>query len=244
MKRKWVLALLAAVIFCVPGFGATLSTDELEVHVGFANILNLDPVNGGPSPFAGVIGASSLLSLDVLPDPWVLGAGVDLFGTWYEYSDGRAVPSTYEWGGSFFTVGLLLSPRIGARFDLTEALAAGAHFGLDLLIRFPLDPFSKTTTLADDRLPALGWFLAGRFLYPETGAWLTWQATKDVELAFTVRALWPVFRIWSGEGLPFFDQFILAGTLGATIRLGKPVANGKKQEEPAAPEASGEPASP
>jgi hypothetical protein len=234
-------------ILCVPGFGATLSTDELEVHVGMLTMGNYTTDNGLSSPLF-LIGASTLLGLDVLPDPWVLGLGLDFFGAWYEWNsiDRTASLSEVEAGHSFFTVGVLVSPRIGARFDLGEAVAAGGYVGLDLLIRFPFDPFSSVS-IVDEQLPAFVYFIAGRFLYPELGGWLSWQATKDVKLAFALRSLWPIYRIWSPEvtgSSTFLHQVIFAGTLGATIRLGKPVAIGKKREEPAAPEASGEPASP
>jgi hypothetical protein len=245
VKRKRVLALLAALLCCASAFGATLSTDAIETHVGMYLVGNWTTDNGLNPPWY-LLGASTLLELDSLPRPWVLGLGLDLLGAWYEWSylTRRAAPSEPEWGGdlntsaSFFTMGLLVSPRIGTRWPIGEKVAMGVFGGPDLLIRFPLDPFSKYTTLSEDRLPALLYFLAGRFLYPEIGAWLTWQATKDIELALSLRSLWPIWRIWSPEVTgfsTFFHQVIFAGTLGATIRLGKPlVIGGTKSEAPGA----------
>jgi hypothetical protein len=245
VKRKWVLALLAALILCAPSFGATLFTDSLEAHVGMLTVGNYTTDNGLSSPLF-LLGASTQLKLDALHDPWVLGLGLDFLGAWYEWNstDRRADLSEPEAGHSFFTIGMIISPRIGARFGLSDAVAMGAFAGLDLLIRFPLDPFSKYTTLADDRLPALVYFVAGRFIYPEIGGWLTWQATKDVELVFALRTLWPIYRIFSPEVTGFstlLHQAIFTGTLGMTIRLGKPLVIGKKQ---AAPDASAAPAPP
>ena len=241
MKRKWFLALLALVIFCVPGFGATVSTDEIEAHVGMLTIGNWTTDNGMSSPLF-LLGASTQLALDVLPRPWVLGLGLDFLGAWYEWNDadGRAELSEPEAGASFFTIGVLVSPRIGTRFDLGGTVAMGAFAGLDLLIRFPFYPFASPS-IVDEQLPALWYFIAGRFLYPELGAWLTWQATRDVELAFGLRSLWPIYRIWSPEVTgwsTFFHQVIFAGTLGMTIRLGQTLAiSGKKDgaPKPAAP---------
>jgi hypothetical protein len=245
VKRKRVLALLAAAIFCVPSFGATLSTDELEAHVGMFVVGNYTTDNGLSSPLF-LLGASTLLDLNALPDPWVLGLGVDFLGAWYEWNEAgrRADLSEPEAGHSFFTVGLLISPRIGARFALSEAIAMGAFAGLDLLIRFPFYPFASVS-IADEQLPALWYFLAGRFLYPEIGGWLTWQATKDVELAFALRSLWPIYRIFSPEVTgfsTFLHQVIFAGTLGMTIRLGKTVTIGKHAAD--SPEPAAEAASP
>jgi len=88
-------------------------------------------------------------------------------------------------------------------------------------------------SITDKQLPALLYFIAGRFLYPEIGGWLTWQATKQVELAFALRSLWPIYRIWSPEATGFstiLHQVIFAGTLGATIRLRKTAAIGGKTD--------------
>jgi hypothetical protein len=248
VKRKRALALLAAVVLCVPGFGATLSTDELEAHVGILTIGDWTGGTNGLSSPLFLLGASMRLDPDPWPDPWVLGLGLDFLGAWYEWDDVNrwAFLSETEAGASFFTVGLLISPRIGARFALGEKVAMGADFGLDLLIRFPFDPFSSVP-IADEQVPALGYFLAGRFLYPELGGWLTWQATEDVELAFALRSLWPIYRIWSPEVTgfsTFLHQAIFTGTLGMTIKLKKPLVIGRKREESAAPEASAEPAAP
>ena len=234
-----MLALLAAAILCVPGFGATLSTNEIEAHVGMFTVGNWLPPDYGLSPPLFLIGASTIIDLDTLPEPWVLGLGVDFLGMWYEWDDVNrwARLSDLESGSSFFTVGVLVSPRIGARFPLGEAVAMGAFAGLDLLIRFPFYPF-PSVPIVDEQLPALLYFIAGRFIYPEIGGWLTWRATEQVELAFALRSLWPLYRIWSPEATGFstiLHQVIFAGTLGATIRLGTTVSMGGKSEAPPAP---------
>jgi hypothetical protein len=222
--------------------------DELEAHVGILTIGDWTGVTNGLSSPLFLLGASMRLDPDPWPDPWVLGLGLDFLGAWYEWDDVNrwAFLSETEAGASFFTVGLLISPRIGARFALGEKVAMGADFGLDLLIRFPFDPFSSVP-IADEQVPALGYFLTGRFLYPELGGWLTWQATEDVELAFALRSLWPIYRIWSPEVTgfsTFLHQAIFTGTLGMTIKLKKPLVIGRKREESAAPEAVAEPAAP
>ena len=232
MKRKRLLALLAAILVCAPGFGAVLSIDAIEAHAGMLTMGNYTTDNGLSAPIV-ILGASTVLALDALPAPWVLGLGVDLFGTWYEWdaANRRAALSEPESGVSFLTVGLAASPRIGVRFGRSDAVAMGAFLGLDLLFRFPLDPFSAGTTLAEDRLPALGYFLAGRFLYPGIGLWMTWQATKDFGLALSLRALAPLYRAWSRETNDFLHQFVFAGTVGMTFKLKRAAA----ATEPAAP---------
>ena len=107
-------------MLAVPGFGATLSTDRLEAHVGMFSVGNWLPPDNGLSPPLFLVGASTILDLDTLPGPWVLGLGVDFLGMWYEWDDVNrwARLSDVESGSSFFTVGFLVSPRIGARFPL------------------------------------------------------------------------------------------------------------------------------
>lgn len=234
MKRKRFLALLAAVFVCVPGFGAALSTDALEVHVGMLTMGNYTTDNGLSAPIL-LVGASTVLALDALPAPWVLGAGVDLIGAWYTWNgtDRRAELVESVDGGSFFTVGILASPRIGVRYVLSDAVAMGGFFGMDLLVRFPLAPFATDSTFLGERLPALGYFMAGRFLYPGLGWWLTWRAMKDVELALSLRALVPLYRAWSPEVPDFLHQFVFAGSLGMTFKLARAAA--EPATEPAAP---------
>lgn len=205
--------------------------------------------NGLSSPMM-FVGASTII--EGLPRPWVIGLGLDLVGAWYEwnYSAGFAQLSDPEWGGgtvsgektsaSFFTLGLLVSPRFGARFELGKAFSLGAFLGLDLLFRFPSDPFTPAL-VAEEQVPALRYFSAGRFLYPETSLWFALQATESVEVKLTLLTLWPLYRAWSPEvagGATFLHQVIFAATLGATVRLGAPETN----EEPATqtPEAATE----
>jgi hypothetical protein len=232
-------------ILCVPCFGAGLSTDRIEAHVGMLAIGDWTAGTNGLVYPIYLLGASTTLALDSLPDPWVLGLGLDFFGTTYEWDDAnrRAELSEAESTG-FFTIGMIVSPRIGARFTLGKAgaVAMGAFAGLDLLIRFPFAPFSSAS-IVDDQLPALVYFIAGRFLYPEIGGWMTWQATKDVELAFGVRTLWPIYRIWSPEVTgwsTFLHQALFAGTLGMTINLGKTVTSGGEKTQSPAPETGSE----
>ena len=70
----------------MPGFGAALSVDALEAHVGMLTIGNYTTDNGLSPPII-LAGASAVIDLDALPAPWVLGLGVDLLGTWYEWND-------------------------------------------------------------------------------------------------------------------------------------------------------------
>jgi hypothetical protein len=241
VKRKRLLALialLAALLVCVPGFSATLSTSEIEAHVGMYAVGDWTGGTDGLVYPLFLLGASTVLDLDALPAPWVLGLGLDFLGAWYEWDDAnRRAFVADPVDLSFFTVGVLVSPRIGMRFDRGEKVAMGAFAGMDLLIRFPFSPFSGVS-IPDEQIPALLYFIAGRFLYPEIGGWLTWAATEDVELAFGLRSLWPIYRIWSPEVTgwsTFLHEVIFAGTLGMTIRLGKTVTIGKNADEPAPP---------
>jgi len=243
VKRKPILALLAVVLACAPGFAATLSTDAIEAHVGMYAVGDWTGGTDGLVYPLFLLGASTTIDLDTLPEPWVLGLGLDFLGAWYEWDDGNrrayvADPADY----SFFTIGMLVSPRIGARFALGEKVAMGAFGGMSLLIRFPFSPFSGVS-IADDQLPALLYFIAGRFLYPEIGGWMTWKATDKVELALALRSLWPVYRIWSPEVTGWhtiLHEVIFAGTLGMTVKLKNTVViggntSGSAGDEPEAP---------
>jgi hypothetical protein len=213
--------ILAATLLAVPGFAAGLPLDDLEAHVGALTIGDWHPPSSGLSAPIALVGASVSVPIAALPAPWTVGIGLDLLGTWYQWDavDGWAQLCDRVDGGSFLTLGVVASPRFGARWPLGAAVTMGGFASLDLLVRFPFAPFSTNTDLRTERLPALGYFLAGRFLYPGVGWWMTWQATKDVELVLSLRGLAPLYRAWDPEVTGFLHLFVLAGHLGMTIPL-------------------------
>ncbi len=194
---------------------SALSAPEVNVTPGLIMIFTSDAAS--PSPIALSVGASLPVMLDGL---FMIEPSIDLFGVNYRYGDTRALPASIESLDGFFTACMLIGAQAGVRYPLTKELALGGTAGVDVLIRFPLELFNGSAESIADRDPAFSYFYGAlRFLYPETRIFLRWQVVKEMGLVFSVRAFYPLFHIWDGEGLPFYDQLMLAGSLGFTIKL-------------------------
>jgi hypothetical protein len=215
--KKLVLAALLASLAPLPAF--TLSPTEVDLATTMMLIGNTDEPSSGPTPLviAQSLGASVPLAI---AGPFFMEPSLDLFGTWYEYTGTRAVPGASESGTSFFVLGTLLGVRAGAAFPVSTRVSLGASLGLDLLLRFPIDFETGAAGRTDARSASLAYFYGkGRFLYPETSLFCKWRISEKFGLAFSLRALHPVFHLWDGEGLAYLDQLVLGGGLGFTYSL-------------------------
>jgi hypothetical protein len=208
------IALLAVLLGVSRAFCFSLS--DVNVNTGLIMVFTTDPL-AAPSPIVTAIGASLPIGI---ADPFFFEPGIDIFGLNYSYDGARAVPATIEEAGGFFTANILIGAQAGVRFTLTKSLEIGGTAGADLLIRFPLEFENTGPASLAGREPAMAYFYGGlRFLYPETRLFLKWQVAQNLGLLFSLRALYPIFHIWDGEGLPFLDQLMIALTLGFAIRL-------------------------
>jgi hypothetical protein len=216
MKRKVLVAVLLSAVAASPAF--CLSLGELDINAGLLFIGATDP-QAAPSPLVPMFGAS--LPIEIAA-PFYLEPGLEFYGLDYMYTGSRAVPTEIESNAGFFTIAALVSLHATLRFPIAEALEIGGSLGLDCLLRFPLELVNTSAASVEGRDPALAYFFgSGRFFYPETRIFLKWQALDFLGLIFSLRAFYPVFHLWDGEGLPFLDQLMLSGTIGFAIRLGE-----------------------
>lgn len=234
-----LLVLLAAPRAAAAGYDPALS--EVSINPGYLWILASDTVGGAPAaadPFLVTLGAS-------LPwrfwDPFFAEAMLDFWGTFYEYTASRAVPTEYETDKGFLVLAALLSLQIGNRWTvverlerkedgssgIAERLELGYALGFDFLFRVPLDwnnnnPFgsaSPAERTAGAASSASYFYGAGRFFYPESRLFASWRLSPEFGMTFSLRALWPLFHAWDAEALDWWDQMQIAGTLGFTIYL-------------------------
>jgi hypothetical protein len=218
MRVKVIVA--ALLLTGIPALTFALSVSELDANVGLLFIGSAPPSGyGAPSPLVQTIGVSLPLRSK---GPFFLEPSVEFFDTYYEWTGTRAVPTREESGIGFFTIGTLLSLQSGLLYSVSKSIDLGGALGVDFLIRFPFE-FQNTDTDTSDSL--MYFYTQGRFIYPETRFITRWHVTDGVTLAFTLRALYPLFHLWDGEGLPFYDQFMTALDIGFVIGLGgKPAA--------------------
>jgi len=236
--RAGPLLLPLLILLAAPRCGAAevqLAVSEVSINPGLLWIMATETVGteyAAPGPVLTTLGASLPLRIW---DPFFVEPMLDFWMTTYEYTASRAVPTEYETNKGFLVLAALLSLQAGARWTVAERMEAqpdgssklmerlelGGALGFDFLFRLPLDYNGGTATTAErtaGAASAVSYFYgAGRFFYPETRFFASWRLSPGFGVNFNVRALWPLFHAWDGEGLPFYDQMQIAGNLGFTI---------------------------
>ena len=210
-RFAWRLLFLLPLLILFPlAPCAALSLQDVTFEGGL-NLLVNTQADSAPSPLPAGIGAS-LRWLHF--GRWELESGVQLFGTWYEYAGGRALPAEPE-QRMFLLLAALTDLRLATEWPVNERFSVGGAAGLGLLLRLPV-PLEASADMG----PALGYLYGqARFLLPETALFTRWKVSERLELRTSLRAYWPVFHFWDGEGLPFADQMILSGLIGLRFTL-------------------------
>jgi hypothetical protein len=209
MKRlaMWVLLLAAA----SPSWGLTLwgvDINGLEVQSSWWSVQNAVG-DGAPNPVVNTLGVS--IPFRFLGH-WTARPEVQFFTLGYKFQDGRAVPESAEWD-NVTILGVMINPTAGYEFTLSPTLSWAAEGGFGFLARFPI--FFNGSTASDMALPATGWLLAGRFLYPNVGSSITWQFSPLFAATLRGQLFYPIFNLWNG--LPWYDE--LTYGIGIGIRF-------------------------
>ena len=240
MRLKVSLAMAVALVcvspvFAFPLFG--LQADELDINGSIMVIGSVPPVGYGQgSTIVTLIGASLPMKL---PAPFFIEPDIEFFGWDYRWTGTSAVPTASEDGLGFFVFGMLIGMQGGISYAVSPAVTLGGTIGLDLLVRFPIELQNTGATVISDEGSAMGYFYGSlRFLYPETRFFLRWHLSDPIELLFNLRAWYPVFHVWDGQGLPFLDQLMVSAGIGVAISLKSPPAlpQAKPPEEAPVPE--------
>ncbi len=203
--------LLLPLLVLLPSRPCAASPREGPTWEGGLHLLVSTDPNSAPSPLIGGLGVSLPLSR---PGRWRLETGLQLFGTWYRYSGGRAIPAEPE-QREYLLLALLGDLRLGPEWRLNERFSIGGAGGLAALLRLPVPAAGSTTPAEADFSPTVGYLYGrARFLLPETVLFTRWKASERVELRTSLRICYPLFHLWDGEGLPFTDQMIVSGLIG------------------------------
>jgi hypothetical protein len=218
MKARVASLAVLAVLISAPAVFCQ-SLDDLNINPGLMVMLTTDPLATAPSPIVASLGASLPIGV---AGPFFVEPGIDIYGLNYFFDGEHAAPAAPETAAGFFTACILVGVEAGLRYPLAENLEIGGAAGADILIRFPLELFNSNPASIAGREPAGRYFYGSfRFVYPETRFFLRWQIIKEMGLVFSLKALYPIFHIWDGDGLAFPDQLLLSGTLGFAVRLFK-----------------------
>jgi hypothetical protein len=217
--RVLIVSLLLAVI---PTLVFAFKISELDINASPVLFIGSSPP-GAPSPLVQTLGTSLVIQSD---GPFFFEPTIEFFGSYYEVIGSRTVPSPYESGTSFLTIASLITLQSGLMYTVSKDIEMGGALGVDFLIRFPVE-FQNTDADTGDGLTYF--YSQGRFIYPETRFITRWHVADGVTLVFTLRAMYPLFHLWDGESLPFYDQLMAGVDIGFVIPLG-----GKPAAKPAA----------
>ena len=197
--------------------GSTLSLSTLDARTGLLWLGNAG--NGtvvAPGPFLHYWGASLPLSLS---GAFSLVPELDLYGTQYQLLGARAIPTEIEYKSSVFMLGVLLDPEFRYTFTISKLLAWGFTASPMFVFRIPTLSWDLGSTDISSITKYL--YAKARFFYPGVGGFFDWQVFPNIGLEVRVRSFFPVFHLWDGEGLPFYDQLMIDGSIGLRFQIGK-----------------------
>ncbi|MDR0403061.1 MAG: hypothetical protein LBH35_05665 [Treponema sp.] len=216
MKRLLPLFLLGCAVLPL---GAQSFFSRLDYSLR-GSILVFPEDNGNassPMPILPSLGGSASYPLS---DLLALELSLDLYGTLYDYNYAleRAVPASLE-DRSSLVIGLLWGLQPVFRFrPWGEKITIRGYGGLAFDLRVCLlasglesgEPHSPDPgkTVGDASADIFSYFWGGgRWLFPFIGGGMDFAFLEKMTLGFDLRVWFPVWRVWTGEDLPFIEGF-------------------------------------
>jgi hypothetical protein len=178
----------------------------------------------GPMPIMPSLGGSASYPVS---DLLTLELSLDIYAHDYDYDYdlNRAVPADQEFRTSFI-IGNIVGLQPVFRFrPWGENTTIRAYGGLSFDLRICLPAFDvkgnhqsgKPLTEASEDIFSYMWG-GGRWIFPHIGGGMDFAVLESMTLGFDVRLWFPVWRIWTGEDLPFVEGFRFGLGFRATFR--------------------------
>ncbi len=218
-RFRWQPTILLILLSAAPALSFEL--ESLDLRTGLAWIGNTDTSQGSEtSPLVVLPGAGVSFRLsDAVRFAPSLEFHLDEYAL---VNSGRAVPTQIEAGsavGPIALVGGLMvaTPWYFGFFPLPELeLAAGVS--PTVFFRFPLFGIETSDTTS------IGNYLMGqgRFVFPEVRLYAGYRRSESVAFSAEARVLFPLFHVWTDEGVSLPDQLIVTGGIGMRIFLAAP----------------------
>jgi len=187
-------------------FGNGYTIDASGIPVQYSDV---SPVTGGAGIGVG-LQFSPLLSLR---------PALDFFGIQYALVSingaPKAVPTQIETANAVLILNALLSVPLTLTWTLDPQLQFSAGVSPSMLFRIPTIGYGSP-----DRGAIISYLYGeGRFFYPEVQTSILYRMSDQLHAGFTLRALFPIFHLWDGEPVPFWDQMIFSGMLSLRFNL-------------------------
>jgi len=194
-------------------FSAEAATGDAIVLTGNLLLIGSGAEESQPSPLVPAAGVTVPIRFSPL---FSLEPGIDLFQWYYSFIDSdKVAPTQMEAPGVRLVWGILLSPRCFFTFPVSKTLGIGLYAAPGFFFPIPGKGWDDDTPTAAEF--AAYFYGKMRFLYPEAGFRLTWQARDAVALHVNVRSWWPLFHAWDGEEYPFYDQLLVSVGIGFSL---------------------------
>jgi hypothetical protein len=209
--KKGIFAYLAAPRALRPGLGAVL-------------IVNLDPDAGTKYVNPSVADSVSFgLEYPIGPadSPFSLEPSCLVYWAYYELTNsGRAVPSPMEFRNAA-VVGLILDWSASYTLPISRRSSFAAGLGLAFDIRAGLRADPDTSGTPDGTIAAINNYLwsGGRFFMPSALVRYEYKAKESIGMEASLKAYLPIYNLWTGEDLGFFDGALIQPALMVRIAL-------------------------
>lgn len=141
------------------------------------------------------------------------------YWNYYELSaSGRAVPTEIS-EGYIYAFGLLIDLPLVYTLRLGESFALSAGAGLCL---HPRVGIKSLKSVADDYVASVNSYFwsDGRFFLPSSLLRVEYRLNDKISVDLGGKYLWPIFNLWAGEDLSFFDQSLIDVSMSFRYRLG------------------------
>jgi hypothetical protein len=210
------------VFFALPA-GAETSPNRFSLSFQ-GMILALPEDNGLASDPMPVLPSLGVSAAYLLAGPWWLELSLDIYSTQYGYSDAleRAVPLAIEnrWTTA---IGFVTGLEILLRFDLNELMVVRVYGGpgADLrLCYIAADLNDNEQEEASRQTEAVADYFwdQGRWFLPVFGTGLDFNVNSAFRLGLDLRIWFPVYKLWTGEDLPFVEGWRLGAGFKLTLR--------------------------
>ena len=209
------LSLLTLSFLCAPARASALSVTDIDVRLGLMWIGNAYTVDssGNAVQFSAVSPLTGTVGIDLgipLSSSLTFRPGLDLFGIqYYETPGGKVVPTSIEAPNALLMIDALVSLPVVYTWNLGNSWSLSAGASPSLLFRIPFIPYG------DPDVGAITAYMykSLRFFYPEIQGSLLYDFQKRFQFGITLRGLAPIFHLWDGEGVAFWDQLMVSGIL-------------------------------
>lgn len=207
-----ILALIPSAVFA-------FELEGVQLIGGPAVIFNAEPVENSPAPNPVILmlGASVPMTFtDILyfePGLRFYSTRVVLDSTY------KPVPAAIETRNRISVLNCELRPEVGAVFNITDNIMLGVTGAPVFTFRFPVIAYDDAVGTDQKKVVREYYFSAARFLGFYAGGMFSWTFAEDTALRLKIGTNLPVYHIWDGEEIAFYDQLMIEPEMGIVFRF-------------------------